>query len=330
MRKGTLERMSLSWLVASAVALAGSSARATDMAAAEALFREARDLMAAGKTAQACQKFAESERLDPSPGTLLNLARCHAQQGKTASAWAEFLAAKRTSEAARRSDLAQEAQRQADALVGQLSYLTISVSGKVEGLVVTRNAETLAPSALGSRLPVDPGRYTVRASAPGYTDWSGEVSVEGGAASESLVIPPLKPAPVDAPPAASVPPDRASTPPAAAKSRPPVLGYVVGGVGIVATGVGLTFGALASSKYGDAEDACPTFHDCSPSAMDARKTAGTFATISTVGVSAGLAAVAAGVVLILTHRSTSPAAAHARLVPAVGPGVAGGVLEGAF
>ena len=328
MRKGRLERIILSALVACGVALAGSNARASDMAAAEVLFREARDLMTAGKTAEACQKFAESQRLDPSPGTLLNLARCHAQQGKTASAWAEFLAAKRAAEASQRSDLAQEAQRQADALVGQLSYLTISAAERVAGLVVTRNGEKLEASALGSKLPVDPGRYSVQASAPHYVAWSGEVTVEGGAAAESLVIPPLKLSPADEAAATTPSTQRAATP-ATAKSRP-ILGYVIGGVGIVATGVGLTFGALASSKYGDAKDACPTFHDCSPSAMDARKTADTFATVSTVGVSVGLAGIATGVVLILTHRSEKTATAHVRVVPAVGPGVAGGVFEGAF
>jgi hypothetical protein len=280
-----------------------------------------------GKIAEACQKFAESQRLDPSPGTLLNLARCHTQQGKTASAWAEFLAAKRTAQAAQRSDLADEAQRQADALVARLSYLTIAASEKVTGLVVTRNGETLEASALGSKLPVDPGRYTVRASAPDRVDWSGEVTVEGGGAAETLVIPPLKPAEAGALPNSATP--TATSTPERAASRPPVLGYVVGGVGIVATGVGLTFGALASSKYGDAKDACPTFNDCSPTAMDTRKTASTFATIATVGVSAGLVGIAAGVVLMLTHRST-PSSGHTRLVPAVGPGLAGGLVEGAF
>ena len=52
-------------------------AKANDPAAAEALFLEARDLFVAGKVAAACTKFESSYKLDPAPGTLLNLAACN-------------------------------------------------------------------------------------------------------------------------------------------------------------------------------------------------------------------------------------------------------------
>jgi hypothetical protein len=303
------------------------------MAAAEALFREARELMAAGKIAEACQKFAESQRLDPSPGTLLNLARCHAQQGKNATAWAEYLSAKRAAQAANRSDLADEAQRQADALASSLSYLTISAKERVPGLVVSRNGETLETSALGSKLPVDPGRYTIKASAPGYADYSGEVTVDPGAAIESFVIPPLQPAPA-APAEASASgapaPSGSTPPPAETKKSSPILGYVLGGVGIAATGVGIAFGVLASSKYEKAEDACPTFKNCSPAAMDERESANTFANVANVGVGVGIAAIAVGAVLIFTHDSGEEAPKHARFTPVVAPSFAGGAFQGSF
>jgi len=64
-------------------------------AAADALFAEGRTLAAQGKHAEACAKFAESERFEPAVGTSLNLGECHEQLGHTASAYGAFGEAKR-------------------------------------------------------------------------------------------------------------------------------------------------------------------------------------------------------------------------------------------
>src|SRR5262245_1202284 len=77
-----------------------------EKAVAEGLFQEGRKAMASGQIADACAKFSESYRIAQRLGTLLNLATCHEAEGKTASAWAEFVEAAALS---RRSDQADRA-----------------------------------------------------------------------------------------------------------------------------------------------------------------------------------------------------------------------------
>jgi len=63
---------------------------ATDSATAESLFNEALALLERKMPAEACPKLEASQRFDPGVGTLLYLADCYQQLGRTASAWATF------------------------------------------------------------------------------------------------------------------------------------------------------------------------------------------------------------------------------------------------
>src|SRR5258706_12663688 len=94
---------------------------ASSQAAAQALFDEARGLMNEGKFGDACPKFAESQRLDPGAGTLLNLANCYAKNGRTASAWVTFKDAAAAADVKRRADWSQRARERATALEPLLS-----------------------------------------------------------------------------------------------------------------------------------------------------------------------------------------------------------------
>src|SRR3954469_21327102 len=98
----------------------------TEMALAEALYRQARQLMSEGKFAEACPKLAESHRLDPAAGTLLNLAVCHEKEGKTASAWVEYndlLGTKGSDEASERRRTADERIRELEPGLARITFV---------------------------------------------------------------------------------------------------------------------------------------------------------------------------------------------------------------
>src|SRR5262249_9160826 len=99
-----------------------------DQAAAEVLFNEATKLEAQGKLDEACPKFVESQRLDPTPGTLLNIGDCYEKAGKTATSYGAFIDAEATARSGGDKLRQQEALRRAKLLEPKLSMLAIRVS----------------------------------------------------------------------------------------------------------------------------------------------------------------------------------------------------------
>src|ERR1043166_9179048 len=100
-------------------------------AQAETLFRQGKDLMAKGKTAEACAAFDASQKLDPTISTLLNQAACREKNEQLATAWGLFLEAERqprTASDAPPQQLHQVAASKAAKLEPRLSTLTITVS----------------------------------------------------------------------------------------------------------------------------------------------------------------------------------------------------------
>src|SRR5262245_39899208 len=86
----SLRRRLFPALVAFAAAVVAPRAEAqhAPVSLAEQLFVEGRTLMKQGEYAQACEKFKASYALDLTAyGTLYNLALCHEQTDKPASAW---------------------------------------------------------------------------------------------------------------------------------------------------------------------------------------------------------------------------------------------------
>ena len=233
----------------------------SDQAAAEALFKQARDLMAAGDYAQACPKLVESERLDPSAGTMLNLASCYEKNGQLASAWVTFKGAATAAQKANEPERAKLARGRVAKLEPRLPTLTITVAAEADlpGLVVTRDDEKVGRAEWGTPIPIDPGAHAVEASAPGHKTWQTRARVDGPGAKTSVEVPRLATdsSPGSAPgragsvatPATSPTPPSASPPSSAAGSTQRVLGVIVAGVGVAGLAVGSVFGVIGEIAH---------------------------------------------------------------------------------
>jgi hypothetical protein len=271
-----------------------------DKAAAEALFREAGKLFQAGKYAEACPKLAASQKLDPAVGTLMNLGHCYERTGQTASAWATYSEAADAARAAGQADREKSARKAADAVEKLLSRLTISAP-KEQGAEIRRDGTAVPNVSWGLPTPVDPGEHVIEVSAPGKKAWTTKVTVEAKQAT-SVDIPALEALPVVAvaPAATAAPPTTESAPPTPASSGRRTAGLVIAGVGVVGIGIGSVFGLGAMSSKKDADAYCNAQSQCSPQGGSARDSAKSKATMSTAFFGVGIAALAAGTVVLLT------------------------------
>ncbi len=198
----------------------------SSVAEATALFEHARVLMDAGRHAEACPLFARSQALDTHVGTMVNLAYCYENIGKTASSWAWWLKAAVAYGAKGRTDEAEVARARAAQLEGRLLRVTIAVARQPapDPIDVRLDGESLPREQWNTATPVDPGAHVVEAIAPGRRKWSAELDV-GEKSVPSVVVPALE---AEA--------DRGWTKKAA-------LGLGAGGLAAVA--VGSAFGAAA-------------------------------------------------------------------------------------
>lgn len=283
---------------------------ASDQAAAEALFSEGRRLVGEGKYAEACPKFVESQRLDPAPGTLVNLGGCYEKNGQTASAWATFKLAASLAAQKGRTDYETTARQHVSSLEPLLSMLTIVVPADVvvAGLVVTRDGSSVGNAEWGLAIPVDPGTHAIEASAPKKKKWSSNAKVEGNAAKVQVSIPALEDDDTGI---------RGGGGTSGGGGSRRMIGLVVGGAGLVAIGVGSFFGLQAKSKQDDALTHCRTDTLCTAEGVSLGSDAKSAATLSTIMFGVGLAAVATGIVLYVTAPSgaSSPSTVAVRVSP---------------
>lgn len=271
----------------------------TDPAAAEAIFRKARELHDAGKASEACPLYDESYRLDPTPGALLNIAECNRVAGKSATAWGQFVEAERAFRRKGDERRAGFAAEQAGAIEPSLAYVIVRAEQPPADLIVTRDGAPMTAASFGTKLPMDPGEHTVVVEAPGRKKTTLVFSAEPRRTKE-WVIPPLEIqiAAEGTPGPRIVPSGEANHP---RDGRPQLAaGIAVGATGVAALTVGAIFVGLTAARSADLEDMCPEQLCSTEDAKDALAEAELFANVANGMLIAGAAVAVTGLVVALT------------------------------
>lgn len=296
-------------------------------AVAEALFNDGRALMEAGDLAQACPKLAESHRLDPAFGTLLNLGLCYRKAGKTASAWVAYKDATALARRDNRPERVAYAENMVAEIEPTLSYLTVRVhaDSRIEGLIVHVNGLELAAGAWGTAIPTDPGKLSVRATATGRKTWESEVSLGPNGDRYTVVVPLLDLLPVENSDNVGMEkkmvesgdsnPLGSDVGMESSDSRRTV-GYALGGTGLVALGLGSYFGIKALSRWSDRNEHC-TDAGCDDEAVTYGADANRYGNVANIGIGLGLVGVGVGTYLLLTSPTKQQGQAGVRVEPVI-------------
>jgi hypothetical protein len=339
-------KLALAALLALVVAVP-TPARAADDPAARSLFEAGLKLLDEGKADEACPKFEESLRLQPSVGAQLNLARCHEKQGKLATAWTEYKKAATMAYAAGDSEREKAAEDFGNALAPKLPKLVVTVVKPVTGLVVLKDGAPLGPGAFGVAIAADPGSHRIEASAPGYKSRVIPVDVPADPGEHAVEVPELEIDPSAQQPPPGTPatgPGTGTTPAGQGQGGTSgsvlvPVGIALGVTGVVAAGIGAVLGGLVlsdTSKVDGDATLCPN-KQCTVAGQDIIDSARSKATASSVLIPVGGALAVAGVVMLIVGSGSSsegaPAAAEApvaRVVPLLGAQAGGLMVVGAF
>jgi hypothetical protein len=267
-------------------------------AAAESLFQEGRKLMEAKRYADACPKFAASQKMSPAIGTLLNLADCYEKNNQIASAWGRFQEAIALAKQLDRTQREQTARERADKLEPRLIKLTIL--SRAAGVEVKLDGAVVDPSVLGTAIPVDAGKHTLEATAKGKKPYSKEIEVSDKEKTPTVEVPLLEDEPKTVEPEKK---ENITEPPPEERkdgSTQRTVGIVIGAAGIVGLGVGGFFALRARSKWKEADPRCDANDFCDDIGFDLAQQAQNAGNVATVAMIAGGVLLVGGAILFFT------------------------------
>jgi hypothetical protein len=253
-------------IAATSLVVMASEARAQS-AEAEALFNEGDALMKQGKTAEACDAFDGSNRLEPRAGTLIRLGECREKNEQLAWAWSAYKDALNRAKDPTKKNIASAKVRE---LESRLSYVTVTVPApsRVEGLVIERSGASVDPALWNHAIPTNGGEYTFVARAPGKQEWTSTTKVPTEKGKITITVPTLQDAAKGTAPANVMPPsEQPDVPPGEepGKASPRStfttkrkVAVVIAGVAALGVVGGVVLGTQAKAKQNEAYDLCPT------------------------------------------------------------------------
>lgn len=328
MRSSRRELTTLAFVAASTFAGPRAHAEPTDAerARATALFEQGRADLARGALAEACAALAESHRLDPAGGTLLNLALCHERRGLTATAAKEFRVALSLARRDGKKARVDAAEAHLADLATKVPRVTFRVAdaARAPGLALTLDGAPLPPSTWGEPAEIDPGEHVLRVAAPSRVAREIPVRVPPGGEVLVVDVAPLEPEAPRAAASATASSPSAAPPAPSTAPRAPVVGWISLGVGAASIAVGTVLGARAVSARADVEQGCPDLSRCTPQLAAKNDRAVRDADRATAGFALGVVASAFGAWWLWGPRSTRSGNAWVAPVVSTAPGVAAG------
>jgi hypothetical protein len=276
---------------------------ARDPIAAEALFRDARRLITEGKFAEACPKLAESERLDPASGTVLNLAECQEKLGSLATAWENWH--KALDQLPVGDERIPLAEQHAAALEPRLPHLQLYLAPNAPpDTYVRRDGVELHDASFNIPLPVDPGDHVLTFLAEGHSPVTQKVTL---AEAQSLSVE-VAPGPL--------------LPVSLAPARPShtlwVAGWITASVGVASfIGAAVTGGVILEDKS-TANAMCVQV--CMGTGASAVSSGKMMLAVNAVFWGVGIAGVAGGTTMIILGRRRHGGEAVPTVGAALGPG----------
>jgi hypothetical protein len=261
-----------------------------DPAAAEALFDEGRRALEKNDLETACAKFAESQRLDPGVGTLMNWASCEERQGRIATAW------QRWREAVDQLPVDDErlgfATKRAALLEPRLPRLSITLRQRApRESRVMRDDVALGQASLGTLLPVDPGEHRITVRAPGFEPRAFTLVIDEGE-KKSIEVEPGK----------ALPQRTQVDGEARKQSNTRTVGWALIGAGGAGVMTGIVTGLLLPAKQDEVDANCSA-EGCNQAGVDAASEGKTLLVVNAVGWGAGIAALGAGTYFVLSSKS---------------------------